>query len=485
MKFFPSREVFLAIGSLEIRWYAVLILSGALLVYYICSKQMKKAGYDSDVMDDLFMYCMIAGIIGARLWYVLFSAELKDYLANPITILQIYNGGLAIHGGVVFGLITAWLYCKKKKLSFFHIADIIVPNVILAQAIGRWGNFANQECYGPIVPESFFNGILSFIKKGMYIEYHYRMPMFFFESVLCFLGWILIRLYKKRKGYRRGDGMFAYFAWYGAIRFWIESYRTDSLYIGPIKTAQLTSIIGLVIGMAGLLGLFKKFIITRKPLLVFDNDGTLVDTEEIIFRSFEHVLNKYVPELKLTAEDRAFFMGPTLYESFAKYAPNEDTEKLVAEYREYNLKILSESKPFPHVPEVLEQLKNEGYEMVIASSKKTSTVIAGLESTGLDRFIKAEDVIGLEMVTKPKPDKESIVRAYRLKGYGPDNVIYVGDSSSDIACGHNAGSYTVAYVSNKLKRAELENEKPNAIIDDFSELLEVLKGDHPWTSNLM
>lgn len=484
MEFFPSHQVFIKIGSFELRWYAFLIMTGALLAYYLTDRRRRKAGYDSDLADDLFVGCLSCGIIGARLWYVLFS-DLSSYLADPISIIRIWEGGLAIHGAVLGGVAFIWLYARKHHYSVIHITDILLPNVLLAQAIGRWGNFANFECYGPEVEESFFDGILSFIKKDMYINGAYRMPMFFFESVLCVLGLILIRLYQMRKGVKRGDGTFGYMVWYGATRFWIEKFRTDSLMIGPFKMAQVVSIIALLIGLAGMLGAFDKWIKSKKPLLVFDNDGTILDTEDCITRSFDIVLKKHVPGIVLTEEDYAGFLGPTLKESFEKYAPGQNTDRLIAEYREINRQMHFQGaiKPMKNVPELLEYLKNEGYDMVIGSSKKAETVRLGLEVCGLEKYF--DTIIGVEDVKKYKPDKETIVKSYQAKGYSMANCIYVGDSGSDVECARNAGVFAIALCSNELKRDELKKAKPNKLIDDMAEIKEILKEDHPWTYNMM
>ena len=483
MELFPSHQVFLRIGSFELRWYAFLIMTGALLAYFLTDRMLRKEGYDNDVADDLFVGCISCGVVGARLWYVLFS-DLKAYLADPLSIFKVWEGGLAIHGAVIGGLLFILWYVKKKNYSFLHITDVLLPNVLLAQAIGRWGNFANFECYGPEVDESFFDGILSFIKKDMYINGAYRMPMFFFESVLCVLGLILIRLYQKRKGVKRGDGTFGYILWYGTIRFWIESFRTDSLMIGPFKMAQVVSVVGVVLGLVGMLGAFNRWI-KKKPLLIFDNDGTLLDTEETITRSFDIVLKKHVPGIVLTEQDYAGFLGPTLKESFEKYAPGLDTDKLIEESREINRQMHFEGavKPMPNVPELLEWLKNEGYDMVIGSSKKAATVRLGLEVCGLQDYF--DTIIGVEDVEKHKPDKETIVKACRAKGHDTANCIYVGDSSTDVECARNAGAFSIALCSNELKRQELIDAKPNRLIDDMREIKEILKEDHPWTYNMM
>ena len=484
MQFFPSREVIVSIGNIEIRWYAVLIITGALVAYWLAGRDTRKAGYSSDVTDDLFVGMLLCGIIGARLWFVLFS-DLNYYLADPMRIIQIWNGGLAIHGGVVGGVLFTWLYCRKHHYSLMHLLDLVIPHVLLAQAIGRWGNFANQECYGPEVSEKALSFLPAFIREGMFIDGAYRMPMFLIESVLCVIGWIIIRIYRKNGRKQRGIGVYAYVAWYGVVRFGVEHFRTDSLMIGSLKMAQVTSIIGVIFGVAGLMGAFDAYFLKKKPLIIFDLDGTLLDTEKIIVASFEEVLGKYKPDLVLTEQDKVSFLGPTLAESFQKYAPEFDTEMLVEEYRTANRRLHDAGlvKPIPHVPELLEQLSNEGYKMCIASSKKKETCLAGLQICGLDKYFDV--IVGVEQVSKPKPDKESLVKAYQQMGFSMADTIYVGDSGSDVACARNAGVYSIGFISNELKRDEIINSEPNKVIEDMMEIADVLKEKHLWTYNMM
>ncbi len=484
MQLFPSREVLISFGSIEIRWYAFLIIVGALIAYYFSGQDLKKAGYQNDVVDDLFVGALTCGVIGARIWYVLFS-DLSYYLQDPIRIIQIWNGGLAIQGGVVGGVIFCYFYAKKHNYSTLHIVDLVLPNVLWGQAIGRWGNFVNGECYGPVVNENFFNGILGFIKEGMYIDGAYRMPMFFFESVLCIAGWFLIRFLKKHYKKQRGNGAYSYLAWYGSIRILIEHFRTDSLMIGNLKMAQVTGFVMALIGLLGLLGAFNKLRKKKKPAVIFDLDGTVLDTADTIINSFVEVFKKHKPELVLTEEDKVSFLGPTLWESFKKYAPELDTDMLVEEYRVVNRRMHDEGmiKPINNVPELLEYLKNEGYKMGIASSKQTETCLRGLSICKLEDYF--DTIVGVDKVEKPKPDKETLVKAYQALGHSMDNCIYVGDSGSDIECARNAGVYAIAYVSDELKRQELIDSKPNQIIEDMIELKEVLKEEHEWTYNMM
>lgn len=486
MQFFPERTVFLKIGNFTIQWYAILILTGAVLVYTFVSKRTKKAGYPSELADDLFIGVMVSGVIGARIWYVLFSSELSIYLADPISIIQVWNGGLAIQGGLITGSLFTLLYCKKHHYEFFHIADYVAPSVLIAQAFGRWGNFVNQECYGPVVSESYYDGILSFIKDGMYILHEYRMPMFFYESTLCILGFLLIELnLNLNKNKKRGQGLFGYLLWYGAIRFWIESFRTDSLYIGPFRIAQVISIIFMIVGTLGFIGVFNK-LIYKKPLIIFDLDGTLCDTEELIFQSFKHVFEIYKPDYQLTKQDRINFLGPTLKESFEKYIPEVDNETLCEEYRKHNWELHEKYiKPIEGVPKLLENLYNEGYPLTIASSKKKDTCILGLKCCGLDKYFDLEKIVGCEDVAKFKPDPECVIKAYKNMGYSMSSCIYVGDSHTDILAGNAAGVYTIGYVANEEKIASLVEAKANKVIDHMADIKEIVKEKHAWTHNMM
>ncbi|HPW52962.1 MAG TPA: prolipoprotein diacylglyceryl transferase [Erysipelotrichaceae bacterium] len=485
MQFFPTMSIFLRIGSLEIRWYAVCILTGALVAYYLATREASKVGYSSDFLDDTFIGIMLFGIIGARLWYCAFY-DLAGYLADPISIIRIWDGGLAIQGGLVAGASFIYFHTKRNGVQFLHLADIVLPNVLIAQAIGRWGNFFNQEAYGNVVDESYFDGILSFLKSGMYIDYEYRQPMFFYESMLCLLGFILIRLFRKYSKTYRGDGLFGYLGWYGVIRFWIETQRSDSLMIGNLKTAMLVSAVFMAIGVAGLLGAFRKKIYSEKPVIIFDLDGTILDTQEAIYASFKHSFETHCPDLILTEEDYASFLGPTLKQTFEKYCPQASAEKIaemIETYKKHNREVHRQLvKPMPNVTKLLKYLKENDYNMAIASSKMTDTCRLGLEVTGLNDYF--EVVIGLDQVKNPKPDRETIIKAIRaLKGYFT-NAIYVGDSESDVISAKNAGVYSIGLTSNKMLLQSLIDAKPNVLIDDMIEIIDILQEEHLWTVNL-
>lgn len=484
MSFFPDFRTFISIGPISVKWYAICILSGAVIAYLLSAKEIKKMGYPVSVADDLFFGALIAGIVGSRLWYVLFY-DLESYLANPISIIQTWNGGMAIQGGLMLGALYAYFFLKRKNISFLRMADAVVPTILIAQALGRWGNFVNQEAYGGIVSESFYKFFPAFIKNTMYIAGDYRMPTFLFESVLNVIGYFLITLGLKRYGdNKRGDLAYAYLMWYGLIRFWIEGMRTDSLMFMGLRTAQLLSILFIIIGLLGKLGVYRKFVKQDKPAILFDLDGTLLDTEPCIIYSANKVLAKYRPEIKLTKAQELGFIGPTLHQSLGVYLKEDELEEGIELYRFHNKEAHhTHLKVMEHAPEVLEKLKQAGYPLGIVSSKKKDMVEYGLKLTHLDHYF--EVIIGYDEVSSHKPDPEGIIKALKEMGCSQDNAIYVGDSNTDMEATHAAGLYSVAYLFHPERADDVIATKPNSVINDLEELLPILESEHSWTHNMM
>lgn len=254
-------RVALDLGIIQIYWYSIFIFLGILIACLIIYKEAKKRNIDEDFLTNIIFYSLILGIIGARAYYVLFN--LDYYLTYPVEIIQIWNGGLAIHGGILTALIFILFYCKKHKVHPLKMLDIIVVGLIIGQSIGRWGNFFNSEAYGKITTlESLQNiGLPTFIIDGMYIMGEYRQPTFLYESTLCLIGFILLLLIRKNKNLRNGQLTGFYLMWYGTIRLIIETFRTDSLMLGPLKIAQLVSLIFMIVGTC----LFLYHIIKSTP----------------------------------------------------------------------------------------------------------------------------------------------------------------------------------------------------------------------------
>ena len=237
------------IFGFNVYYYSLCILLGVIVAYILITREGKKQGLTKEFTSDLIFYTLIIGILGARVYYCVFN--LDYYLANPSEILKIYNGGLAIHGGVIAGLIFVYFYTKKKNVSFIKILDIVAPAVIIAQSFGRWGNFFNQEAHGGITTYQNLKNmnIPEFIINGMHIEGKYYYPTFFFESIWCLIGFIILMIARRNKNLRKGFQIGFYFIWYGIGRFFIEALRTDSLMFFGLKIAQIVSLIGIIIGI--------------------------------------------------------------------------------------------------------------------------------------------------------------------------------------------------------------------------------------------
>lgn len=235
-----------SIFGIDVMWYGVLIAIGATLAIFFATKLANREGLKDDVIFDYAMYALILGIIGARTYYVLFN--LDYYLQNPSEIVAIRNGGLAIYGGIITGVIVGIVYCKAKKIKFFKLADTIAPGLALAQGIGRWGNFINQEAHG--APTNVPWGIMV---DGVKVH-----PTFLYESILdvsIFL-FLYLFLYKRKKF----DGQI--FATYGLIygigRFFIEGMRTDSLYLFGFRISQLVSLTIVIVSLIYLINGKRK-----------------------------------------------------------------------------------------------------------------------------------------------------------------------------------------------------------------------------------
>ena len=245
----------ISIFGINITFYALCILLGVIIAFLIIKKLSKKHKIESLYIDDIMFYGLLCGIVGARLYYVLFNLDF--YLNYPSEIIMIWHGGLAIHGGILFGALFVYLYCRKNKLNFIELTDIILPGVIIAQAIGRWGNFFNQEAYGMEVSKELLQKLLipKFIINGMYINGNYYLPTFYIESIFCIIGFILIMIISK-KTKKIGYPTSFYLIWYGILRFIIELFRTDSLMLFNIKIACIISVSFILLGL--LLGYYTK-----------------------------------------------------------------------------------------------------------------------------------------------------------------------------------------------------------------------------------
>lgn len=238
------------LGLFQISWYSLFILLGLFAGGTLLLWESRKFNINEEFLSNLIFWTAIFGIIGARLYFVTFNWDY--YGSNMSEIVKIWKGGLAIHGAILFGFIFMLFYTFRYKVKFIRILDIAVPGLIIGQAIGRWGNFFNQEAYGSEVSKSFLEGlhIPDFIINGMNINGTYYHPTFLYESLWCLIGFIVIILVRKYYKYlKTGQLTGIYLMWYSVGRFFIEGLRTDSLMYANFKVAQIVSIALFVIGL--------------------------------------------------------------------------------------------------------------------------------------------------------------------------------------------------------------------------------------------
>ena len=222
---------------------------GVIIGILLLEKEGKRFNISKDFLFNMSFWTIIFGILGARIYYVAFNFHL--YQNDFISIFKIWEGGLAIHGGIIAGCITIAIYCSKYKIKLIRVLDLCVPSLILAQAIGRWGNFFNSEAHGMATTLEHLQKlhIPAFIIKGMNIAGVYYEPTFLYESLLCLLGFIIIILIRRLKYIKVGIITAFYLIYYSVCRFFIESIRTDSLMIGGFKIAQIISIFLFIVGI--------------------------------------------------------------------------------------------------------------------------------------------------------------------------------------------------------------------------------------------
>ncbi|MCM3739173.1 prolipoprotein diacylglyceryl transferase [Oceanobacillus luteolus] len=263
----PLNRVMIELGPFTIYWYGVIIATGALLGIYLAMREAERLGWNKDIIIDFVVFAIPIAILSARIFYVTF--EWERYAGGPFwKVFAIWEGGIAIHGAVFGGVLTAIVFAKVKDISFWKLADIVAPSLILGQAIGRWGNFMNQEAHGGPVSEAAYENYLQylpdFIMNQMTIGGVMYHPTFLYESlwnIVVFALLILIRKYNPI----RGEVFLSYLIFYSIGRFFIEGLRTDSLYIiEGLRTAQVVSISLIIIAI--ILIIYRRKTVTVKYL---------------------------------------------------------------------------------------------------------------------------------------------------------------------------------------------------------------------------
>jgi phosphatidylglycerol:prolipoprotein diacylglycerol transferase len=264
-QFTSPGPILVKLGPLTIRWYGLLIASAVLIGVTLSQYLAKRRNVNPELLGDLSIWLVIGAIPMARLYYVLF--QWSEYAQHPERIIAIWQGGIAIHGAIIGGVIATLIFAKLKRISFWQLADLVAPSLILGQAIGRWGNFFNSEAFGrptnlpwklyipPVITLS--NGEKRFPRPPEYANFDYFHPTFLYESlwdvmVFTLLITLFFRGLAGKPRLKLGTISMVYLVAYSLGRFWIEGLRTDSLMLGPLRIAQVVSLTGIVVGLAGL-----------------------------------------------------------------------------------------------------------------------------------------------------------------------------------------------------------------------------------------
>ncbi len=248
------------IGSFAIHWYGLLIASAVVIGVNLSRSLAKRHQVNPSVIDNLVIWLVLAAVPSARLYYVLF--QWQDYTHHWDQIPQIWRGGIAIHGAVLGGMVAGLIFAKLERISFWQLADLVAPSLILGQAIGRWGNFFNSEAFGRPIDLPWKLYIPLDRRPPGYEQFEYFHPTFLYESLwdLMVFALLMTLFFRGLKGLSRlkiGTLFMVYLMTYSLGRFWIEGLRTDSLMLGSLRIAQVVSLVGVAIGGVGLLYLYR------------------------------------------------------------------------------------------------------------------------------------------------------------------------------------------------------------------------------------
>ena len=270
----PVPRVAFSLFGRPIYWYGIIIAAGLLLALVYAMRRTQQFGVTPDDLADVVIFSVIFGIIGARLYFVIFYPESPNpYFSDPVLILRIWEGGLGIFGGILAAFLTGFIVCRIKKISTGAVFDLAALGFLIGQAVGRWGNFFNREAYGAVTSLPW-----RMVVDNSGTGYH---PCFLYESLWCILGFILLHIYSKRRKFN-GEVFLLYIMWYSFGRFFIEWLRTDSLMLGNLKISQLVAVILFILALSFLIYKRRKLAAdgTGEYHPIFEETARAVDAEK-------------------------------------------------------------------------------------------------------------------------------------------------------------------------------------------------------------
>jgi len=473
-----------AVGNFSVAFYGIFILLGVAAVYFFSDHKMYQQYGEHGLLDSTLIAGVVPGIIGARLWWCI-----ADPNGSLMEFFNFRSGGLAVQGGVILGVLCGalWFIWRKPKYSIFVTADIVVPTILLAQFIGRWGNFFNQEVYGATVGAEFWmwkilpQFIVHQMEVGGVGSGIYAVPLFLIEGLINLLGFILIVIVAKpllKRWWKPGDGAAAYFVWYGVVRVALEGFRNQDF----IMDANSFIMSGIFIGV-GVVAIVANHLIRyflgkhkaqvlgtyKHKVLICDFDGTLANSDIMLHNTFKDLYRLHRPGEEITLEEAQTFSGPLMVETLKKQFPDVDQEKVMLEYKRISEVRSSDVVLYPNVKKTLSALHRKGITLAVFTNKTHDSVVKQLKRLRIDRFFSI--VIGVENVQNPKPAPDGLDLIVEKLNVNKDCVVFVGDSKYDLEAGKNAGILSVIVAwSPRLS----SSWTPDAIINDFADIDGVL-----------
>lgn len=443
MTFFPDSATFLKIGSFALRWYAITLILGVVAAYLLVSRLMKSHGYDVDTVDEMLVLCMIGGIIGGRVFWVL--ENLSEYMKYLPYIFAVSDGGFDILGTVTGISGIMFFYCVRRHMSTLRTMDVLMPAILLFAVIARIGRS--------------FGDLSVWLANGI-------------DLIGFLILYFFIRPY--HEGRRRGDVVATGFMFIALSRLICKVFGWDPTARGVLIPAICVELFGILLYVV----VHRRK--PTKPIVLFDLDGTIMDTRSMVIQCFKYLYMRYNDPLNFTRDKRNLVFRVPLKEAMEALFPDQDADQLCEEYRQYQSSFSwSDSVSlFPNVKSTLDELWQNGYVLGIVSTRMTSSCESWLRQLDLSHCFGT--ILGRDLYTGQKPEPGGILYAGRKLKRGHDSCVYVGDGLNDIRAAKAAGVYSVAFVSDPSKREAIEELNPNTIITDMKELKDLLMENHEW-----
>lgn len=431
------------------RWEGIFILIGVFVTFLFIHKDMKANGYTLVTSENILLGSVLSGVFVGRLGWYIFNG-----FTGFTNFLLFYKDGFNILAGVAGIAIFLGFYCRRNFMSYRRTLDAILPHLLLGLAIAR-----APYCFS---------------------DWHYILIVGIDMLGYLLLAYIYPRFFKDK---HRGDRASLAILWIGASRFFVEVATQGKFNVGleAALPAIITSVIGLAFYICN-----RVFKIVHKPLVLFDFDGTLMDTTEMVNESYRYLFDKYKTVDEFDSTTRLEIFNKDDQKIIESVFTEQDPKELTTEFHTFqeNLPALGLVNTMPHAVEVLMWLKRNDYGVGVVTSRPTDNCRYWIEEFDLEDYV--DMVMGSEIYRKAKPAPDAIRRICHELGRGQDYCVYIGDRARDIRMARRAGVYSIGYVTSAKNEKRMAKENPNRTIRDLNELCDILQEtDHNWTYNCL